>query len=88
MYKHVKIYQHVDDMSCTIVHDNNDGLHQQTVRFAKNFAQGIDDLKMVISETRVIIPRNNVTKGIAKTLNRLDVPLKCDKSGIDIEVIP
>ena len=80
----VSIGQHVDDVSNLVKAKTTDELVGKATRFAVHFKSIIDDLGMEISSNSTVVPNSAAAQRITKTLNKLNIPMKMDKTGVDI----
>ena len=78
--------QHVDDISNLAIGDNEDELVGRAVKYAVHFNRIMTKLKMTISEKSTIVPASRAGERIAKHLQNLKIPMKCEKAGYDIGV--
>ena len=85
-HEHVSIGQHVDDISNLTVASTEDELVGRAVRYAVHFAAIMRQLCMTISNKSVVVPSSRAALRIAKILQGLGIPMKCESVGVDIGV--
>ena len=78
--------QHVDDVSNLAVGRNEDELVGRAVKYAAHFARIMERPRMTISSKSMIVPASKAALRIAKHLQNIGIPMKCESVGVDIGV--
>jgi hypothetical protein len=85
-HENVSTGQHVDDVSNLAVGRNEDELVGRAVKYAVHFADIMKTLRMTISCKSVVVPASSAAIRIAKILQKVGIPMKCESVGVDIGV--
>ena len=85
-HRNSKLYIHVDDISNLIKANSEAGLIREAIKYAKDFARHARGLLLTISDKTTAVPDSNATRKFASMAQRLNIPMKVAKEGVDIGV--
>lgn len=85
-FRQVSLYQHVDDMTNLCKPTFNNNLVTLALQYAMAFKEGVDKLRLTISDKTTVVPLNDDTKRLCRIANRANIPMKAAAGGVDIGV--